>query len=882
MSYSASAYSRVDKAWPSMSESTQARIQRLRELEQKRLEKQARMLEQCNSEPIPMPKFESGMKSTFQTVTDSNQDNVSKTENSGNIIDKIEGSKKEAIAEKVTSSEYQSAHSESVKVIDSPTEIDRIHEQSEGTKNTSKVFTEPVRTLSTSYVSGPLSPTSTEKTKISVVKKMKLDSLPAVKTTSCEQVLGSRMSETESSVASKVLPHTNSEITDSKDKKDDSVLAKKSGMDCSVLSDSLEKGYSQLSREKPVLVESKSRVDSNDDSEKKSETFKPGETVCTGRSIHQLSLDVNKRGNVGQTASNTGNIQSIANKSEKISSIAEVLVSTCTTPVSSSNLSYMTCETKTIKSPTKPMTSDSEKALSPTISTASESVLASGSKVTEENVEKGPSDSNTSKQSICVEGLKVNEAEESAFRLGTLAMKQTLEVSAKIEEKFSSITDDVHSQMAKLEELQRQREERKKTPQEDELSHLSVRERFFRNQSIGRSSRTAKPQSIPEQIRASRLSRRNSENQIPRTNSPGKAAEAESPPTARRRSRLQQSSVDRLRRRTIDTVPALFSSVNVPDVSKERSKPMAVLDIDSLDKAFSRPDKERFSRLDELDRIRLQNREAVKRRDSAPTLADAEDTGNPTSRLDFPSSLIVNRGSSENIAQYPIHEHLETSFLPSRLITTSTEDVANRRRELFRSTSFDRPIPSVTSISRSTLRPSYSESRLFPLDGGRLSHSGILSLSTDTEHSQLEQSNVQHSVVNEETDETPIYREGSPQGTPVIDPEGRTHWVAPASLRLSTYLSVMDRLENRNRSASFDLVPSYHHHPINLSNNLLDAINHDHFLADCFDKKYTLKERCALIREKIYGKSTKSERGKPDGASHDIDNSKDKSEATLA
>jgi hypothetical protein len=40
-----------------------------------------------------------------------------------------------------------------------------------------------------------------------------------------------------------------------------------------------------------------------------------------------------------------------------------------------------------------------------------------------------------------------------------------------------------------------------------------------------------------------------------------------------------------------------------------------ILDIDSLDKAFGRPDQERFNRLDELDRIRIQNRE--KRRDSA-------------------------------------------------------------------------------------------------------------------------------------------------------------------------------------------------------------------------------------------------------------------------
>jgi hypothetical protein len=69
--------------------------------------------------------------------------------------------------------------------------------------------------------------------------------------------------------------------------------------------------------------------------------------------------------------------------------------------------------------------------------------------------------------------------------------------------------------------LQRQRQERKKALEEGEedISNLPVRERFFRNQSSGRITRLVRQQSIPEQIRASRLSRRNSD--YTRSGSPG-------------------------------------------------------------------------------------------------------------------------------------------------------------------------------------------------------------------------------------------------------------------------------------------------------------------------------------------------------------------------
>jgi hypothetical protein len=52
-------------------------------------------------------------------------------------------------------------------------------------------------------------------------------------------------------------------------------------------------------------------------------------------------------------------------------------------------------------------------------------------------------------------------------------------VHAKIDKQFSSVSEDVQSRMAKLEELQRQRQERKKALEEGEedISNLPVRER---------------------------------------------------------------------------------------------------------------------------------------------------------------------------------------------------------------------------------------------------------------------------------------------------------------------------------------------------------------------------------------------------------------------
>ena len=247
-------------------------------------------------------------------------------------------------------------------------------------------------------------------------------------------------------------------------------------------------------------------------------------------------------------------------------------------------------------------------------------------------------------------------------------------------------------------------------------------------------------------------------------------------------------------------------------------------------------------------------------------------------RADFPSSLIVHRGSCENIAQFPIHEHLESSFPMSRFSSTNTvDDITSRSRELLRSVSSDRTLSSLAPISRPSLHSSYSDSRLFPLDGGRLSQSGILSMSIDTDHSQLQQgTNQQQSAIDSDNDDTPVYMNGTPQGTPLIDNEGKTHWVGPASPRLSTYINVIDRLENRTRNSSFDSnMPSFRHRAFDFSDSLLDAANQDHFLSDCFLKKYTLKERCALIRDKIYN-TKDSERGKPDGASHDSDKNKNR------
>jgi hypothetical protein len=73
-------------------------------------------------------------------------------------------------------------------------------------------------------------------------------------------------------------------------------------------------------------------------------------------------------------------------------------------------------------------------------------------------------------------------------------------------------------------------------------------------------------------------------------------------------------------------------------------------------------------------------------------------------------------------------------------------------------------------------------------------------------------------------------------------------WQIVADLYLAEVVNGQCLLENRTRNSSFDSnMPSFRHRAFDFSDSLLDAANQDHFLSDCFLKKYTLKERCALI-----------------------------------
>lgn len=899
MSYSTSTFSRVDKAWPAMSDTTQARIQRLREMEQIRLQKQAALFSQRDSNPIPMPKFESRITSSRPSAISDKEQNErdtfvdeSSSQDTGKI-DEGEITVTSEIIEILTTDipleeESESKHSEgNVKE-----DISKYQQASHDNKTeVQKTVSEPSRTLSTSYISGPLSPTSSEKTRISIVRKMKLDSLPVVKTTRASEAVTPEASNHETAVFKDSNRTTNEK---------DGAIVEIERTDASKLASSVD-GSSIKSDTKSFLTLHEFKIQSGMNNSKSDEAVSivdknyKSSMKTSGDSVSEKLDNSNKLSE--NTETKTSTIQSSL-KEEEIA-IKETTVESSTISREKLSKPYTTVSTSSALStsvqPSNPeldnthvqelsdkdstksqKQSNSENTSETIISSAKSASCAKTISDTKTKSEQLTLDSNaaTSETNKMPEPVLYNEdPKETVFRLGTLAQKQNLEVHAKIDKQFSSVSEDVQSRMAKLEELQRQRQERKKALEEGEedISNLPVRERFFRNQSSGRITRPVRQQSIPEQIRASRLSRRNSD--YTRSGSPGKASEAESPPLARR-SRVQQRSIDRLRRRTIDTVPVLGTS-STSEVPEEKPKPKPILDIDSLDKAFGRPDQERFNRLDELDRIRIQNRE--KRRDSAPSVS-VDVSGSMNTRADFPSSLIVNRGSCENIAQFPIHEHLESSFPMSRFSSTNTvDDITSRSRELLRSVSSDRTLSSLPSISRPSLHSSYSDSRLFPLDGGRLSQSGILSMSIDTDHSQLQQgTNQQQSAIDSDNDDTPVYMNGTPQGTPLIDNEGKTHWVGPTSPRLSTYINVIDRLENRTRNSSFDSnMPSFRHRAFDFSDSLLDAANQDHFLADCFLKKYTLKERCALIRDKIYSIKD-SERGKPDGASHDSDKNKNR------
>lgn len=915
---SASTFSRVDKAWPPMSESTQARIQRLRELEQIRLQKQAALLAQRNSEPVPIPKYESRITSSKTPKTSSNETNKINTAVPESSV-KDKSDEYDVVKSEITTlhkDDEETTVTESPEVISEIIEIHTAYLPSISTEiedesdkenvekpilkdnrtaikadlslktNISKTISESPRMGTTSYVSGPLSPTSTEKTRISVVRKTKLDSLPSVKTIPGEltselvqpEILNTESSSTVSSFAYKkfdvsktnenklgIMTVNLAQSSESSPLSIDDSSLKSESQSCLTLPEI--KGQSEIREMSKLEDNSETKTTKHSDKNKIDTIHSESKNATLSVAMVEIGPSVKSPPIQGdETETEPVNNKSVSTENNSCRTIS-------TFNVSENNIS--TAETKLENTAPHSSLTQSNIESKPTLNTLSDPVESnldaetSGSTV--------QSDTAVTKSELA-QGSE--DAQETIFRLGTLALKQTIEVTAKIDEQFSAVTDNVQKNMAKLEELERQRIERKKALEEEkkeDLSHLPVRERIFRNQSVGRISRPVRQQSIPEQIRASRQSRRNSDMPA-RADSPGKAAEAESPPLARR-SRLQLRSIDRLRRRTIDSVPVIAPNTTA-EVSVERIKPKPVLDIDSLEKAFGRPEQERLSRLEELERLRRQGLAA--RRDSAPTVG-AEITGSISARIDFPSTLIVNRGSSENIAQFPIHEHVESSFPLTRFSSTNTDIIASRAREIIRSASVDQTTPPLSSFSRPILRPSYSESRLFPLDGGRLSQPSILSMSTETEQSQIQQV----TALDSDAEDTPVYMNGAPQGTPLIDNEGRTHWVAPTSPRLRTYLSVMDRMENRNRSSSFEssfgIVPSFRHRAINQSESLLDVSLHDHFLADCFLKKYTLKERCALIRDKIYDKpkDTKNvERGNPDGASHDCNNSKNKTDDT--
>lgn len=932
-----------------MSDSTEARIERLRELERIRLEKQAALLAKRNSdEPVPMPKFVSSIQSKSDSNGE-NKENIStettlfKGEDISNrkgkdedvkvclsevkrtqpddepaqtVTEVIELPTLQTINPNISDTTLRASTSDVVgfesskETIKASSALQSAKERLDSvskisvekvqllSSDQSSVITEPTRTVSTSYVSGPLSPTSTEKTKISVVRKMKLDSLPAVNMKTSEHCSDQSLFSTSKNIVktdmidtkTEKIPKISSEAEDLSTDKIVDLLTTASTNDTS---------RSDISVPTSTVREACSKTEENVASLK---CVKDSED----KSVSKLQFNAGQKGKHGLSSITAGIVEQ--SETVKCETAARDMPSHRSTFLASrrpyvsarSRSNYTeddkTNQTETIISTDVKSTSDNltstntidsvgashgKKSVSPSSNNIN-NVLSETSQVTVSMASTGANAQSTTSPTTSLSNTPAKsvvtgseEPNQPSFRLGTLAMKQALEVSARIEEKFSNVTEDRSSQMAKLEELQRQRELRKKALEEEaqeDLSGLSVRERFFRNQSVGRACRQTRPQTIPEQIRASRLSRRNSDFQSGRTGSPCKAAEAESPPLARR-SRNQQRSIDRLRRRTIDSVPHLGSASIARDISVERtSKP--VLDMDSLDKAFARPDLERMSRIEELDRIRLRNKEIMKRRDSAPQVNADGIAESTSSRLDFPSSLIVTRGSTENIAQYPIHEHLESSFEIPQLTRSSTEDVTSRARELLRTVSIDRTSSSSSSFSRPPLRPSYSESRLFPLDGGRLSQSSILSISTDTELPRPQPSTIQQpSAISEENDDTPVYVEGSPRGTPVIDQEGRTHWLAPTSPKLNTYLTVLGNLQSRNRNSSHETSYALPVRPrtVDLANSLLDASNLDHYLAECFDKKYSLKERCALIKEKIYGKSKpgKNERGNPDGASQD-------------
>lgn len=407
------------------------------------------------------------------------------------------------------------------------------------------------------------------------------------------------------------------------------------------------------------------------------------------------------------------------------------------------------------------------------------------------------------------------------------------EVSNDTDKRLEMMSEDQQARLAKLQELEELRT-RGRAREQPEDSNLSARERF--NINFNPNIRPQRQLSIREQIRNSRRARRH-------------------------HSDLQLSQHSPFLSETT-TATATTSGEGTREIGGS-----SAINPSAWDAAFSDDRSERMKRLKELDKIRKEGRDSASfdsdilsprdRRNSVQS--DRRSSVQSEQHLSslFSASRVQPSFSSTG-SMFPLSSNYSES-LPSLVNTNVSIDATpmpslfNRERNIF---------SSGPTLNRST---SLSTQEVIARAREVINTAGTASLAASSEsdvRSSRGELNLNLDLLSESV---------------------------PEELGESTRSDTVEQI----REARAESHPRIHDVPLDLNHEngalcvkaMREAIDEtyrkryksrglpsevaDHFLADCFDPKYTLEERIVLIRKKLWGDGpiVKCERGHPDGAS---------------
>lgn len=394
------------------------------------------------------------------------------------------------------------------------------------------------------------------------------------------------------------------------------------------------------------------------------------------------------------------------------------------------------------------------------------------------------------------------------------------EVSNDTDKKLEQMTENQQTRLAKLQELEELRT-RGRARERPEDSNMSARERF--NVNFNPNIRPQRQLSIREQIRNSRRARRH-------------------------HSDLQLSQHSPFITET--------SAVSSTEATGDQATTSA-LNPSAWDSAFTDDRSERMKRLKELDKIRKEGRDSSSFDSDILSPRDRRNSAQSDQLSSLFSSSRVQPTFSSAGSLFPLSSNYSES-LPSLVNTNLSIDTPmvslfGRERSIF---------SSGPTLTRST---SLSTQEVIARAREVINTSGTASLAASSE-----------SDVRPSRGELNLNLDFSSE--PLLEEHGEYDRT-----------SAVDQI----REARAEANPRVHDVPLDLNhkdgascvNAMREAIDEtyrkryksrglpsdvaDHFLADCFDPKYTFEERIVLIRKKLWGdpRVVKCERGHPDGAS---------------